>query len=167
MMQPQKKDNSTLNIILIGTGVLLLYDRIFGKNAEDKKAEEEIKEFDSVPIKDNPLQPSYIPPKIPKGYIGLRTVNTVPSVPKGYYGKAVSSLKLAFGTFTDDETAIVNALKQAVTKPELSVIAKTYSTLYKRDLFYDLKDNLGTKELIAIFTYLNKLPNYIKGYVKK
>lgn len=167
MEQKKGMDSNTINILLIGGAALLFYDRIFGKNAEDKKADEQVNSFDSVPIKDNPLQPSYVPPKIPRGYIGLRTTKTVPSVPAGYYGKAVASLKLSFGTFTDDETDIVNALKQATTKPELSVIAKTYSTLYKRDLFFDLKDNLGTKELLIIFTYLNKLPNYIKGYVKK
>lgn len=167
MEQKKGMDSSTINILLIGGAALLFYDKIFGKNAEDKKAEQEVSQFDEQPIKDNPLQPSYVPPKIPKGYIGLRTTKTVPSVPAGYYGKAVASLKLSFGTFTDDETDIVNALKQATTKPELSVIAKTYSTLYKRDLFFDLKDNLGAKELVIIFTYLNKLPNYIKGYVKK
>lgn len=167
MAEEKMMNSTTVNILLLGGLGLLVYNKFFGKSKEDKKSEVEESKLDELPIKENPLTESFVSIKIPAGYIAIRSTKTIPTVPAGYLGTAVASIKLAIGEYSDDESAIVAGIKRAVTKNELNVMTKTYQVLYKRDLLYDLKDNLSKKELLPIFTYINKLPYYIKGYKKK
>lgn len=159
---------NTPTILLIAGAGLFLINKIFGKSKEDAQAESEEKKLTDVEPAKNPLAESFKPiDKKPAGTIIIRTTKTVPAVPSGYFSKAVIDIKNAIGTFTDDESKIMAAIKKAATKYEINVMAKTYALLYKRDLFYDLKDNLSTKELLPIMQHINKLPLYIKGYTKK
>ena len=159
----EQKDNTGMYLIAAGVGVLFLWDKIFGKSEEEKKLDTEEKKLDDKPPAANPTTNVFTQGKIPKGTIAIRTTKTKPAVPPDYFSKAVVALKLAFGTFTDDETAIVAAIKRAATKSELNLMFKIYNLLYKRDLMYDLANNLNAKERLPIITYINKLPEYIKG----
>ena len=158
-------DSSTINILLIGGLGLLVYNKLFGKSKEEKQTEQEESKLESLPLQNNPVSSQIYTPvkKAPTGFIYVRSDKTKPAVPKGYLGLAAKQIRDAIGTFTDDETQIVAGIKKAATKAEINVIARVYETLYKRDLMYDLKDNLSKKEMLPILTYINKLPDYIKG----
>lgn len=162
-------DSTTINILLIGGLGLLVYNKLFGKSKEEKETEKEESKLDALPLQNNPVSSQLYTPtkKAPAGYIYVRSTTTKPAVPSGYLGSAAKKIKDGIGTFTDDESAIVAGIKMAATKAELNVIARVYDMLYKRDLMYDLKDNLSKKEMLPILTYINKLPEYIKGYKTK
>lgn len=166
-MAEQKKDNTTTYIIVGGVLILVVWDKIFGKSEEEKKLEAVEEKLEKLPATENPTNANYQITKKPKDTIIIRTTKTVPAVPADYFSKAVVALKLAIGNFSDDEAAIVAALKKAVTKSELALIVKVYNQMFKQDLFTVLKDNLNAKELLPIFTYVNSLPNYIKGKTVK
>lgn len=164
--QPQQQSSGggdTMKWLIIGGGALFLFDKFFGKSESEKKTDEQENKLDLLPPDKNPLNQQYAPSKIPKGTIIIRSTKTKPAVPAGYFGHAAKGIKDAIGTFTDDESAILANVKKAATKSEVAVISKVYSVLYKRDLLFDLKDNLNSKELLPILTYINKLPDYIKG----
>lgn len=167
--QKPAMDSTTVNILLIGGLGLLVYNKLFGKSKEEKATEKEEEKLESLPLQNNPLSSQTYTPtkKAPAGFIYVRSTTTKPAVPSGYLGKAAKQIKDAIGTFTDDEGQIVAGIKMAATKAELNIIAKSYEILYKRDLMYDLKDNLSKKEMLPILTYINKLPDYIKGYKTK
>jgi hypothetical protein len=76
--------------------------------------------------------------------------------------QSAKDIKNSIGLFTDDEAKIVNAFKRAITKTEINLIARYYSALYKRDLMFDIKDNLSAKELLPIYKYINSLPDYTR-----
>lgn len=149
---------NTQLLIFAGFG-LLFYNKIFGKSEKEKEAAAEEKKLDDLPVDTNPLMQTYKPKNPPKGYWILRRKN---KVAQSQATQAAREIKAAIGTFTDDESKIVNAMKRAVTKSEINLIARIYAALYKRDLNYDLKDNLGKNELLPIFKYINKLPDFIK-----
>jgi len=163
------KKTSGLDPELMKWGALLLggyfvFDHFFGKSKETKESEAEEKKITDLPPDKNPLNDGFRPiSKMPAGNIIIRSTKTIPSVPANYFSSAVVQLKNAIGTFTDDESAIISALKKAATQFEINIMAKTYQVLYKRDLMYDLKDNLSAKELLPIYQHINKLPYFIKG----
>ncbi|MEO5350743.1 MAG: hypothetical protein H7836_14030 [Magnetococcus sp. YQC-3] len=158
---------NTPTILLIGGSILFFWDKIFGKSEADKKAEAEEEKLTNVEPSKNPLTESFKPvSKIPPGNIILRTTKTNPAVPAGYFSKAVIDIKNAIGTFTDDESKILSSIKKAATKYEINLMSRLYTQLYKRDLLFDLKDNLNAKEITPILTHINKLPLYIKGTKK-
>lgn len=159
---------NTPTVLLIAGGGLWLINKFFGKSAADTKAESEEKKLTDVEPSKNPLTESFKPlTKKPAGTIIIRTTKTVPAVPAGYFSKAVIDIKNAIGTFTDDESKILASIKKAATKYEINIMSKLYTQLYKRDLLFDLKDNLNNKEMIPILSHINKLPLYIKGTTKK
>lgn len=163
----EKKDNTTTYIIVGGVLVLVIWDKIFGKSEEEKKLNKEEEKLEALPATKNPTNANYTITKKPADTIIIRTTKTIPAVPGDYFSKAVVALKYAIGTFTDDEAAIVAALKKAVTKSELALMVKVYNQLFKQDLFTVLKDNLNAKELLPIYSYITKLPDYIKGKTVK
>lgn len=156
-----------LKIALIGVFGFMFYDKIFGKSKTDKEAESEEKKITDLPNEKNPVSLAYVAKKAPAGYILYRNTKTSPSIPANYLSNAAIEIKNAIGKFTDDEAGIINAIKKAATKFELNLIAKVYSVLYKRDLWFDLKDNLNNKELLQITSYVNKIPEFIKGRIIK
>ena len=84
-------------------------------------------------------------------------------LPKTYFIDAARDIKNAFGLFNDDEAAIVRAFKKALTKQEINLISRSYSALYKTDLFFDISNRLNIKELEPIYSYILKLPETIPG----
>lgn len=143
--------------ILVGAG-LFFYNKIFGKSESEKGAEREESKIDTQDLKKNPFAENFTPSKPKKSlrpgeYYYRR--KTAPAL----MNKSAQEIKKAIGIFTDDETAIVNAFKRAITKTEVNLIGRNYSAMYKRDLMFDLKDNLNAKELLPIFSYINKLPD--------
>jgi hypothetical protein len=159
--------NTPTVLLLAGAGLFII-NKIFGKSEAEAKAETEEKKLLDVEPSKNPLTENYKPAaKIPPGFIMIRTNKTTPGVPSNYFSKAVIDIKNSIGTFTDDESKILASIKKAATKYEVNLMARTYSTLYKRDLLFDLKDNLNSKEILPILTHINKLPAFIKGSIKK
>lgn len=159
MAKSQGMNPQTVQILVLGGFGLLFYNKIFGKSDETKKAEAEEKKLDDAPLEKNPLMQTYKPLKPKKGYWILRRKN---DVGKNQALMAAREIKAAIGYFQDDETRIINAMKRAVTKSEINLISRLYAALYKKDLNYDLKDNLSKKELLPIFSYINKLPDFVK-----
>jgi hypothetical protein len=158
---------NTPTVLLIAGGALFLINKIFGKSESDTKAESEENKITDRPTDKNPLLDSFKPLTTkPAGTIIIRGVNTIPAVPANYFSSAVVMIHNAIGTFTDDESAIMTAIKRAATQYELNAMAKVYAILYKKDLLTDLKDNLSSKELVPIYQHINKLPLYIKGTTK-
>lgn len=159
---------NTPTILLIAGAGLFLINKIFGKSEDDTKAESEEKKITDKEPDKNPLLDSFAPLKTkPANTIIIRSTKTTPGVPANYFSSAVVMLKNAIGTFTDDESAIMTAIKRAATQYEMNVMAKVYAQLYKKDLLTELKSNLSTAELVPIYQHINKLPLYIKGTTKK
>lgn len=162
-MAEEKTDNTTKYLIAGGIALVFVWDKIFGKSEEEKKADKEEEKISLLPPEKNPLQESFKPTKPPAGRILFRTTKTVPAIPGDYLSKAATSIKFAIGKFTDDESAIISAMKRAATKTELNLIARTYAAVFKRDMWFDLKDNLNAGEMLPILQYVNKLPDSIPG----
>lgn len=155
--QQQSGNNDTMKWVVIIGGGLLFYDKIFGKSKEEKQSEAEQSKIEDAPQAKNPTLENYkVEKKAPKGYVYIRK-NAARIL-----SQSAKDIKASFGVFNDDETKIVNAMKRAVTKPEINLLSRLYSALYKRDLMYDLKDNLNSKELLPIYKYINSLPEYTK-----
>lgn len=158
-MAEEKKDDS-IKWLVIGGLALFAYDKFFGQSKEEKESAKEESKIVDAPVAKNPLTQAYTGSgsgKLPKGYTYIR------SAAKPALGQAAKNIKKAIGTFTDDESKIIAAIKTAVTKPEVNLITRMYSFYFKRDLLFDLKDNLNAKELAPIFSYINKLPVWVKG----
>lgn len=168
-MQPTKQtriiDPEILKVLLYALGGYILYNRFFGKKAEDVQAEAAASNIKALPIANNPLQTETYKPttQAKPGTIFFRTDKTNPSVPKTYFIDAARDIKNAFGLFNDDEAAIVRAFKKALTKQEINLISRSYSALYKTDLFFDISNRLNIKELEPIYSYILKLPETIPG----
>lgn len=157
-------DPEILKLLLYALGGYLLYNRFFGKKQEDLEANQASNEIRNLPIQKNPLQTESFKPTIPKpNTITFRTDKTSPSVPKTFFVDAARDIKESFGVFNDDEARIIRSLKRARTQQEINLIARSYSALFRKDLFYDLNDRLNKKELAPIYQYILKLPNEIPG----
>jgi len=154
-----------LKLLLYAAGAYILYRRFFGKDKEDKAADEASSQILNLPINKNPLQTESYKPTTPPaaGKIYFRTDKTSPAVAKTYFVDAARDIKESFGIFNDDEARIIRSIKKALTKQEVNLIARAYSALYKKDLFFDLKDRLNKKELQPAFSYILSLPETIPG----
>lgn len=154
----QQQNTTNYTPLLIAAGVLLVWDKIFGKSEGEKQSEAEQKKLDDAPQTNNPTLENYKPPvkNIPKGATLFRKSATKILL------QSAKDIKNSIGLFTDDEAKIVNAFKRAITKTEINLIARYYSALYKRDLMFDIKDNLSAKELLPIYKYINSLPDYTR-----
>lgn len=154
----QSGNNDTMKWVVIIGGALLFYDKIFGKSKETKESEAEQSKIEDAPQAKNPTLENYKPDKKkPIGTVYIRTGS------QRLLGQSAKDIKASFGFFNDNETKILNAFKRAVTKPEINLLSRLYSALYKKDLMYDIKDNLNAKEILPIAKYINGLPEYVKG----
>lgn len=158
MPQQQQQSNDTMKWLIIAGATLLLYNKIFGKSEVEKQSDAEQSKIEDAPQKNNPTAENYKPEKkAPKGYVYIR------KVAKGLMTQSARDIKTSIGMFTDNEAKIINAFKRAATKPEINLLSKIYAVTYKRDLMFDLKDNLNNKELLPIYKYINGLPDYTKA----
>jgi len=157
-------DPEILKILLYALGGYLIYNRFFGKKAEDREAEQASDEVRNLPIDKNPLQTETFKPPVNKSnFIAFRTDKTSPSVPKTFFVDAARDIKESFGVFNDDEARIIRSIKRAKTQTEVNIIARSYSALFRKDLFFDLNNKLNKTELAPIYTYILKLPAEIPG----
>ncbi len=141
--------------IYLGIGYLML-DKVFGKSKDDKAAEQQNVKTETAALKDNPFSVSTY--KLPKKEGYSRKV-----APAVDLLKAAQQIWDAIGYVTDDESKIMSAIKVARTKIDIYIMAGLYDSKYKSDLYTDLKKNLSKTELGNINTYVNKLPEYVKG----
>jgi hypothetical protein len=99
------------------------------------------------------------------------------SIPKGttvtYFNSATATqiakdIYSAFGFFTDDETAVLNAFRKFRTQAQVAQVAKLFSERYKTDLLQYLKQGYGPMpqagladaEYETILKIVNGLPKY-------
>jgi len=164
MSESKPINTEYIKLGLYALGGWLLYNRFFGKDRADREAEAASNVINQLPIDKNPLQTESYKPKAPApNTIAFRTDKTTPAVPKTYFVDAARDIRDSFGVFNDDEAKITRSIKKALTKQEVNLIARSYSALYKKDLFFDLNDKLNLKELAPIYKYINELPDTIKG----
>jgi len=154
-----------LKLLLYAIGGYILYNRFFGKDKEDREADAASAAVNQLPPANNPLQTETYRPKAAaaSGMIYFRTDKTKPPVPKTYFVDAARDIKESFGIFNDDEARITRSMKKALTKAEVNLIARAYSALYKKDLFFELNSRLNKKELQPIYSYILALPEQMKG----
>lgn len=163
-----KDNNNAMTAAIIIGGALIFYDKIFGKSQEQKQLEQEASTSKSkvtsqtTPVAQDPTLDSYVAPKPPKGYTVLRKkLGTV-------FADAAKQISKAIGNnviiTSYNRAQIVDAVKQALTKPEINLLWRTYKSVYKRDLTYDLDQALKNDPdtIKEIYSYINKLPNYTK-----
>jgi hypothetical protein len=99
------------------------------------------------------------------------------SIPKGttviYFTTATATqiaqdIYSAFGYFTDDETAVLNAFRKFKTQAQVAQVAQIFSTRYKTDLLQYLKQGYGPlpqaglsdEEYQTVLKLVNALPKY-------
>jgi len=99
------------------------------------------------------------------------------SIPKGtsvLYLTSASANQIAqdiysaFGFFTDDETAVLNAFRKFKTQAQVAQVAQAFSARYKTDLLQYLKQGYGPlpqaglsdEEYQTILKIVNGLPKY-------
>ena len=99
------------------------------------------------------------------------------SIPKGTrvtYLTAASAAQIAkdiysaFGFFTDDETAVLNAFRKFKTQAQVAQVAQDFSNRYKTDLLQYLKQGYGPlpqaglsdEEYQTVLKIVNSLPKY-------
>jgi hypothetical protein len=98
---------------------------------------------------------------IPKGTrVTYFTAATVTAIAKDIYS--------AFGFFTDDETAVLNAFRKFKTQAQVAQVAQEFSNRYKTDLLQYLKQGYGPlpqaglsdAEYQTVLKIVNSLPKY-------
>ncbi len=146
--------------IVIGVLGLVLINKFFGTDKEEKEAKEtELKFIDQDPSV-NPLAPATYDLKkdakqrkfvVPTG---MKAVGGVTSTQIGSISKQIFN---AIGVIYNDKSALQGAFKQIPTRAAVWAIASYYNTTYKRDLLFDLI-NSSEEQAVLIYKYINKLP---------
>lgn len=146
-------------IIIIG-GVLL-WDKIFGKDAAEKAAEEAINKLESTPLANNPFSYKNFKLAIKKGAYRFSLTSTAAQdaakqIYKGVQGNLVLDVSVS-----ENEDEMIAGIKKAGTKADIVLIAANYDNLYHADLYAVLKKYLNESELGTVTGFVNKLPNYV------
>lgn len=157
-----EKNNQTL--IIAGAVLIVLVlvlNKLFGKDEGEK-------EGDTIEKKGVLDYNKYIETikKAPKG----REIFSMGFVEQGAIANELSKLLFIKGVpdYLVDvpEEKVIAQIKRAGTKPDMVVIAKSYATRTKRDLYSDLKVALNDEEQKIAFGYINGLPDYVKAKPK-
>lgn len=165
MAQQQQQAPTNYTPFLIAAGVLLLYNKIFGKSETEKAAATQEKSITDVPLSKNPFTTEFVVGARPKNTITARTTKTYPAVPSGYYLTAAKMFDEGIHWYKrNDASKMIAALKMAKTKGEISIMADTYKFFFKKDLWVTMKDAFTDEHLLEALQYVNKLPNYITGH---
>lgn len=101
-------------------------------------------------------------------------LSSIPKTTAVTYFTAASAISIAkdiysaFGFFTDDETAVLNAFRKFKTQAQVAQVAQEFSIRYKTDLLQYLKQGYGplpqaglaNDEYQVILKIVNGLPKY-------
>lgn len=165
MAQQQQQTNYT-PWILAGFG-LLAWNKLFGKDPEDKKEEVIENKFLGQKNEYNPLSPSTYSLKDDAKNRGFKVTPGM-TVSMGIDLDKVKAIAKqingAIGIIYNDKSTLQGAFKEIPTRYAVWGVAKWYNTIYKRDLLFDLKDSTKA-QATAIYDYIDKLP--VAKLVKK
>lgn len=155
-MQQQQTNYTPL---LVFAGGYFLFQHFFGKTKEEADAEKEPGKILNLKTEDNPFDiATYKAPLKKNGYrrmtlIGSKSKDAIEAADYIHDGK---------GWIYDNVNPVMVGIKNASTISDIYVIAWVYKRKYKTDLWTELNSYSKARQGI-IFTYINKLPKYVKG----
>jgi hypothetical protein len=155
------KDSFTKNplpwILLAGGGLYLLTRGIKAAGGLISKGLENKFETGAA---SNPFAYQTFLSSTPKTGVTYFTAASITNIAKDIYS--------AFGFFTDDETAVLNAFRKFKTQAQVAQVAKEFSIRYKTDLLQYIKQGYGPlpqaglsdDEYKTVLKIVNGLPKY-------
>jgi hypothetical protein len=133
-------------VILVGGIFLIVWNKIFGKDKEDKANEQKSGQLETGDY----WSPSFWKQtKPPAGYeVPILKMATASEYAKQIYDSE--------GIFNDCETCLYDVFRKMNYFPQISFLAEVFSIKYKKDLFQYIKGFSNEEERATIFDIVSK-----------